>query len=122
MKYAYLVTIAALSFGLVVYGKTAHDLSGTWTIEYHDDNGHEVDYPKLVLHQSGQKLSGTFGNKDWPVTGEVKADHMEFSYMGYASDGSSGTVAAQAFIKSDNKLSGRMMSPVNGGEFTATKQ
>src|SRR5262249_23365857 len=67
MKYV----TAAFAFMLAAClpGASDYDLSGTWAIEYHDDNGHEVDHPKLVLHQEGQKLN---------------------------SDGSSGLVHAQA--------------------------
>jgi hypothetical protein len=38
------------------------DLTGTWQIDYHDDNGVSTSTPKLVLHQTGDKLTGTFGN------------------------------------------------------------
>jgi hypothetical protein len=111
-----------LGLGFAVQAYAPPDLSGTWLIEYHDDNGVEVDHPKLVLHQNGQNLDGTFGSKNWAVKGRIQANHLEFSYTGYASDGSSGTVNAQAFIQSPAKLTGRMMSPLNGGTFTAVKQ
>jgi hypothetical protein len=120
MKY---VTVAfAFLLAACLPGASDYDLSGTWAIEYHDDNGHEVDHPKLVLHQEGQKLNGVFGNKDWPIEGEIRANHMLFTYKGFASDGSSGLVHAQAWIQSPHKLVGRMMSPLNGGTFTATRE
>jgi len=108
--------------GLVSQAYAPPDLSGKWIIEYHDDNGVEVDHPNLVLHQTGQNLEGTFGNKNWAVKGRILANHLEFSYTGFASNGTSGTVNAQAFIQSPTKLVGRMMSPLNGGVFTAVKQ
>jgi hypothetical protein len=120
MKYA--VAALFLGLGLSSQAFAPPDLSGRWLIEYHDDNGVEVDHPRLVLHQSGQNLEGTFGDKNWPVKGRILANHLEFSYTGFASNGSSGTVNAQAFIQSAAKLTGRMMSPLNGGTFTALKQ
>jgi hypothetical protein len=108
--------------GLASQAYAPPDLSGKWIIEYHDDNGVEVDHPQLLLHQTGQNLDGTFGNKNWAVKGRILANHLEFSYTGFASNGTSGTVNAQAFIQSPTKLTGRMMSPLNGGTFTALKQ
>jgi hypothetical protein len=117
-------TISALflCLGFVSQAYAPPDLNGKWVIEYHDDNGVEVDHPQLTLRQSGMNLEGTFGNKNWPVKGHVAASHLEFSYTGFASNGASGTVTAQAFIQTSSKLTGRMMSPLNGGTFTASKQ
>jgi len=120
MKYA--VATLFLCLGVPSQAYAPPDLSGKWVIEYHDDDGEEVDYPQLTLRQSGLNLEGTFGNKNWPVKGLIVVKHMEFSYTGFGSDGHSGTVHAQAFIQSPKKLIGRMMSPLNGGTFTASKQ
>jgi hypothetical protein len=121
MKLA-IATGALALLGLLAYGYASPDLSGVWLIEYHDDNGVEIDHPKLLLQQSGNQLSGKFGVKDWAVTGRILANHVEFSYTGYASDGREGKVNAQAFIQSSSRMTGRMMSPLNGGTFTAAKQ
>ena len=120
MKYTTAALFLCLGFASQAYAPP--DLSGKWVIEYHDDNGVEVDHPQLTLRQSGMNLEGTFGNKNWPVKGHIAANHLEFSYTGFASNGTSGNVNAQAFIQSSSKLTGRMMSPLNGGTFTASKQ
>jgi hypothetical protein len=47
-----------LCLGFVSQAYVPPDLNRKWVIEYHDDNGVEVDHPQLTLRQSGVRRPG----------------------------------------------------------------
>jgi hypothetical protein len=105
--------------------KAATDLTGTWQINYQDDNGVSTSNPILVLHQTDGKLTGTFGNLDWPVIGTVDGNHVVFTFVAYGrEDGRpiSDTVFYWGTVDETGKMKGRMKNPKEAGEWVAAKK
>jgi hypothetical protein len=102
------------------------DLSGTWQIDYHDDNGVSTSTPKLVLHQAGDKLTGTFGNLDWPIIGTIDGNRIIFTFVAFGRDRNEGAISDTVFywgtIDNASKMEGRMKNPKEAGNWTAAKQ
>jgi hypothetical protein len=101
-------------------------LTGTWQIDYHDDNGVSTSAPKLVLHQTQDKLTGTFGNLDWPVVGVVDGNHIVFTFVAFGRDRNEGAISDTVFywgtIDNASKMGGRMKNPKEAGNWTATRK
>jgi hypothetical protein len=57
------------------------DLSGTWQIDFQDDNGVSHSSPTLILKQEPDRLTGTFGKYAWPVIGAVDRNNVVFSFV-----------------------------------------
>jgi hypothetical protein len=105
--------------------KTAADLTGTWQIHFQDDNGMSTSNPKLVLQQSGDKLTGTFGKFDWPVIGAIDGNNVVFTFVAHIVDKGKpvsdtvfywGTVDAAA-----KAMKGRMKNPKEAGDWVAMR-
>jgi len=100
------------------------DLTGTWQIQYRDDDGVSRSSPKLILQQSGDKLTGKFGKNDWPVTGAVDRDHVVFIFTAFGHENGqaiSDTVFYWGDRDSTGKMKGRMKNPKEAGDWVATK-
>jgi hypothetical protein len=53
------------------------NLTGTWQIEYHDNNGKEVDTLMISLLQSNGRLEGCSATKlEGARRGDGKSDHV----------------------------------------------
>ena len=79
---------AVMTLTLVVHGQsTGVDLTGTWQIDFHDDDGVSYSSPKLVLKREADKLTGTFGKYDWPVIGAVDHNNVVFSFVAFGHEG-----------------------------------
>lgn len=101
------------------------NLSGTWQINFNDDNGVSRSSPKLVLTQSGDKLTGTFGLYDWPVVGAVDGNHVVFSFVAYGHEKGqaiSDTVFYWGTIENGVKMKGRMKNPKEAGDWIANRR
>jgi hypothetical protein len=100
------------------------DLTGTWEIHFQDDDGVSTTNPKLVLRQTGDKLTGTFGKFDWPVIGAVDKGHVVFSFVAFGHEGGkpiSDTVFYWGAVDDKGKMSGRMKNPKEAGDWSAVK-
>ena len=106
--------LAALPVGAQV------SLSGTWQIEYHDNNGKEVDTPMITLLQNGGRLDGVFGDKHWKVEGTVVGDEVKFAF--HPPQAPNVTVRYQGKLESANQIRGTMASEVQAGTFTAVRK
>lgn len=63
----------------------AADVSGTWQVTVETSQG--SGSPAIVLHQEGEKLTGTFHSQilgDAKITGSVKGNAIEFVFEGEA--------------------------------------
>jgi hypothetical protein len=102
----------------------AADLTGTWHIHFQDDNGVSTSSPRLILQQTGGKLTGTFGKFDWPVIGTVDGDHVVFTFVAYGREGGrtiSDTVFYWGTIDGKGTLKGRMKNPKEAGDWVASR-
>ena len=117
--------LAGITLTFAVRGQPARvDLTGTWQIEFQDDNGISHSSPKLVLKQAPDKLTGTFGKFDWPVIGAVDRNNVVFSFVAFGHEGGrqiSDTVFYWGAIDSAGKLHGRMKNPKEAGNWIATR-
>ena len=105
--------------GLVAQQTQSANVTGTWQIDYHDKNGVEVDRPKVTLRQSGDKLTGVFGNRDWKVEGTVNPDAVVFWF--HPPQRPDITVKYQGKLETKDLIRGTMASEVQSGVFTATR-
>jgi hypothetical protein len=119
MMLAVVVCATALAQGAV-------NLTGTWRIHWRDDNGVSTSMPKLVLEQSGGKLTGTFGKYDWPVIGTVDGNHVVFTFIGHGccENGKpmSDTVFYWGTVDEKGNLKGRMKNPKEAGDWVASRE
>lgn len=106
--------------GLIAQQTQSANVTGTWQIDYHDKNGVEVDRPKVTLHQSGDKLTGVFGNRDWKVEGAVTGDAVVFWF--HPPQRPDITVKYQGKLEKKDLIRGAMASEVQSGVFTATRE
>ena len=117
--------LAGLTLTFAVRGQaTGVDLTGTWQIDFHDDNNISHSSPKLVLKQEGDKLTGTFGKFDWPVIGTVDHNNVVFSFVAFGHEGGrqiSDTVFYWGVIDNTGKMRGRMKNPKEAGNWTADR-
>lgn len=93
-------------------------LSGTWQIEYHDKNGQEVNHPVVTLVQSGDRLTGEFGNKHWKVEGTVTGSKVQFAF--HPPERPDITVRYEGVLEG-NKIRGTMASEMQSGTFVAVR-
>ena len=104
----------------------ATNLAGTWQIDFHDDNGVSHSSPKLVLTQTGDKLTGTFGLYSWPVIGAIDGNSVVFTFVAFGHEQGrqiSDTVFYWGNIDpSGVKMKGRMKNPKEAGDWIATRQ
>jgi hypothetical protein len=101
------------------------DLTGTWQIDFHDDNGVSQSSPKLVLKQDADKLTGTFGKYDWPVIGAVDHNNVVFTFVAFGHEGGreiSDTVFYWGTIDNAGNMLGRMKNPKEAGDWVASKR
>jgi hypothetical protein len=105
---------------LVASAAAETNLSGTWQIEYHDNNGKEIDYPVVSLLQRGDRLEGVFGNKHWKVEGMVARGNVQFSF--HPPQRPDITVRYQGALESPDRIRGTMASEVQSGTFVATRK
>lgn len=96
------------------------NLSGTWQIEYHDNNGKEVDTPMVSLLQTGGRLEGVFGNQHWKVEGTVVGDQVTFAF--HPPSRPDITVKYQGRLESATQMRGTMASEVQSGSFVAIRK
>ena len=76
--------LVGFTFNCAVRGQQADvNLTGTWQIDFHDDNGVSHSSPQLVLKQEPDRLTGTFGKFDWPVIGAVDHNNVVFSFVAF---------------------------------------
>jgi hypothetical protein len=111
-----LVVCALATFTVEAQG----NLSGTWQIEYHDNNGKEVDTPMVTLLQNGARLDGVFGDKHWKVEGTVVGDEVKFAF--HPPQRPDITVRYQGKLESANQIRGTMASEVQAGSFVAVRK
>jgi hypothetical protein len=103
----------------------AQDLTGTWQIQFHDDDGVSTTSPKLVLQQTGGKLTGTFGKLNWPVIGTIDHNHVVFTFIAFGHEAGhpiSDTVFYWGTVDETGKMKGRMKNPKESGDWSATKR
>jgi len=120
-----LACIALVNPGVSQNTKGATDLSGTWRIHFQDDNGVSTSAPKLILHRTGDKLTGTFGKFDWPVIGAVDGDTLVFSFTAYGHEGGqtiSDTVFYWGTLDEKGTMKGRMKNPKEAGNWVAARE
>jgi hypothetical protein len=111
---------AVLSFGIAAQMNQTPNVSGTWLIEYHDNNGKEVDTPIVSLMQSNGQLDGVFGNQHWKVKGAIAGNQVQFSFS--PPQHPEIHVRYQGALDSPAKMHGTMASEVQSGNFAATRQ
>ena len=119
-----IASLAALSHSYA-QKKNSLDLTGVWQIHFEDDDGVSVTDPKLVLQQNGDKLTGTFGNLDWPVIGAVDKGHVVFTFIAHgheAGEPISDTVFYWGVVDETGKMKGRMKNPKEAGDWSAVRQ
>ncbi len=121
MKQALLAILlgSVLSLGGAAQTNSGPNLSGTWQIEYHDNNGKEVDTPMISLLQSGGRLEGVFGNQHWKVQGTLVGDQVQFSFS--PPKHPEITVRYQGTLDSAAHMHGTMSSQVQSGSFAAKR-
>jgi len=110
---------AVLSFGIAAQTGQTVNLTGTWQIEYHDNNGKEVDTPVVTLLQSSGRLEGVFGNQHWKVQGTLAGDQVTFFFS--PPKHPEVTVRYRGTLDSPAKMHGTMASEVQSGNFVATR-
>ena len=121
-----IIVMLGLSLMPAAVGAGAANLSGTWAFAV-DIGKPKLINVKFVFKQDGEKLSGTYTNKDnveYPVNGTVKGDQVVFSYE-LSSDRQSMTVRYTGTIKSPTKMTGAVEWIGGGappGKWTATKK
>src|SRR6185312_8744789 len=101
---------------LIAQKAQSANVTGTWQIDYHDKNGVEVDRPKVTLHQSGDRLTGVFGNQDWKSEGTVNGDAVVFWF--HPPQRPDITVKYQGKLEKKDLIRGAMASEVQSGVFT----
>jgi hypothetical protein len=111
---------AILVFGMVAQSNQNVNLTGTWQIEYHDNNGKEVDTPMVSLLQSNGRLEGVFGNQHWKVQGAVTGNQITFSFS--PPKHPEIMVRYQGTLESATQMRGTMASQVQSGTFVATRK
>jgi hypothetical protein len=114
-----LYTLVVCAFALLPMAAQMN-MSGTWQIEYHDNNGKEIDMPMITLLQNGGRLDGVFGDKHWKVEGTVTGDEVQFWF--HPPQHTEVTVRYTGKIQSGNQLRGTMHSEVQAGTFVATRK
>jgi hypothetical protein len=102
------------------------NLSGSWQIDYHDDNGVSTSQPQLFLQQTGDKLTGTFGSFNWPIVGAIDGNHVVFTFVAFGNDRIEGPISDTVFywgtIDGTSKMGGRMKNPKEAGNWTAIRK
>jgi hypothetical protein len=119
------IASTALMSRLDAQKRSGADLTGTWQIQFQDDNGVSTSNPKLVIQQTGDKLTGTFGKLDWPIIGVVDRNHVVFTFTAHGSEGGhaiSDTVFYWGTVDESGKMKGRMKNPKEAGEWVAAKK
>ena len=111
---------AILTLGTVAQMNQNVNLTGTWQIEYHDNNGKEVDTPMISLLQSNGRLEGVFGNQHWKVQGALTGNQISVSFS--PPKHPEVTVGYQGTLESATQMRGTMASPVQSGTFVATRK
>jgi hypothetical protein len=99
-------------------------LTGTWQIQFQDDNGISISSPKLVIKQEGDKLTGTFGKFEWPIVGTVDGHHMVFTFTAHAQANGkpvSDTVFYWGEVDAHGNIKGRMKNPKEAGDWVASR-
>jgi hypothetical protein len=118
--------LAGLTLTYTVHGQPASvDLTGTWQIDFHDDNGVSQSSPGLVLKQEADKLTGTFGKYDWPVIGAVDHNNVVFTFVAFGHEAGrqiSDTVFYWGVIDNHGNLRGRMKNPKEAGDWIASRK
>ena len=118
--------LAGISLNPAMHGQLSGvDLTGTWQIDYHDDNGVSTSTPKLVLKQEADKLTGYFGKFNWPVIGAVDHNTVVFTFLAFGHEGGreiSDTVFYWGTVDASGALHGRMKNPKEAGNWTAARQ
>jgi hypothetical protein len=122
MKQALLTVLigAALALGITAQSNPTANVTGTWQIEYHDNNGKEVDTPMISLLETGGRLEGVFGNQHWKVQGALAGGQLEFSFS--PPQHSEVVVRYRGTLDSPTKMHGTMASQVQSGTFVATRK
>jgi hypothetical protein len=121
------LAVCAVACVAIVKRSTAQktvDLTGTWQIHYRDDDGVSTSAPKLVLKQTGGKLTGTFGKYDWPVLGTIDRKHVVFTFTAFGHENGqpiSDMVFYWGDVDESGKLKGRMKNPKEAGDWVAAK-
>jgi hypothetical protein len=117
----YALSVCAIA-ALAAFAQTERkvNVSGTWQIEYHDNNGKEVDTPMVSFMQTGGRLDGVFGNKHWKVEGTVVGDQVQFFFHPPVRPDI--TVKYQGKLESSGQIRGNMASEVQSGTFVATRK
>jgi len=116
----WVVACAFAAFHVAAQTGTNTNLSGTWQIEYHDNNGKEVDMPMVSFVQSGGKLEGVFGDKHWKVEGLLAGDDIKFWFTPPMRRDV--TVRYQGRLENANLMRGTMVSEVQSGSFVAVRK
>ena len=118
--------LALMTVTLRVHGQPKGvDLSGNWQIDYQDDDGVSHSSPKLILKQEADKLTGTFGELDWPVIGAVDHSTVVFTFVAFGHEAGrqiSDTVFYWGAIDDAGKMRGRMKNPKEAGNWMATRE
>jgi hypothetical protein len=104
--------------------KAGANLTGTWQIHFRDDNGMSTSSPKLVLQQSADKLTGTFGKFDWLVIGAVDGNTVVFTFVAHGTDRNGKEMSDTVFYwgttdASAKIMKGRMKNPKEAGDWEA---
>lgn len=105
--------------------KSGAGLTGTWQIHFQDDNGVSTSDPKLVIQQTGDKLTGTFGKFNWPIIGALDRNHVVFTFTAFGHEGGqaiSDTVFYWGTVDETGKMKGRMKNPKEAGEWVAARR
>jgi hypothetical protein len=120
-KLTYTLSVCVLA-ALAAFAQTEQkvNVSGTWQIEYHDNNGKEVDTPMISFLQTGGRLEGVFGNKHWKVEGTIVGDQVQFLFHPPVRPDI--TVRYQGKLESPGHMRGTMASEVQSGTFVASRK